>query len=137
MSSGLQIDDDWKRQAQEEKRRLAEQQRAAQEAAAAPPPSARRAASEKPAEPREIPPADWATVVAALAQQSTAYLGEMTNDYGEPVVSLEMAKHYLDALAVLETKVAGNLDATEQAALDAALYEARSRYVAVASEMIR
>ena len=53
-----------------------------------------------------------------------------------PVVNLDMAKHHIDTLAVIEEKTKGNLTPEEQRMLDAALYEARMRYVNVASQYI-
>lgn len=47
-----------------------------------------------------------------------------------------MAKHNVDILGVLEAKTKGNLDNDEQKLLDAALYEARMRYVNVAEQYI-
>ena len=47
-----------------------------------------------------------------------------------------MAKHHIDTLAVLEEKTKNNLTPEEQRMLDGALYEARMRYVNVASQYI-
>jgi hypothetical protein len=55
---------------------------------------------------------------------------------GEPVVNLDMAKHQIDTLGVLEEKTANNLTPDEKRLLDAALYETRMRYVSVASQYI-
>jgi hypothetical protein len=158
----LQIDTDWKKQAQEEKRRLAEQQKQReQQAAGQPPPvigtTASAAASTAPgatgAAPgetrqraaaaasggpgaRELPPASFATLVQSLVTQALFYLGDLAVRGGEPVVNLDMAKHHIDTLGVLEEKTRGNLSADEQRLLDSALYEARMRYVNTASQYI-
>ena len=55
----------------------------------------------------------------------------------EPVADLDMAKHQIDTLAVLEEKTKGNLTKDEQQSLDSALYELRMRYVSVATQLIR
>ena len=47
-----------------------------------------------------------------------------------------MAKHQIDTLGVLDEKTQGNLSEEEKQLLDAALYETRMRYVAVASQMV-
>jgi predicted kinase len=47
-----------------------------------------------------------------------------------------MAKHQIDTLDVLEDKTKNNLSDDEKQLIDAALYEARMRYVTVASQYI-
>lgn len=155
--SSLHIDDDWKKQAQEEKRRLAEQEQqkaaAAASAATAMPGTAAAAAAAPAAEPsgstrsaragggtggrqRELPPASFATLVQTLVTQAMFYLGGIATRGGEPVVDLDVAKHQIDLLGVLEEKTKGNLSPDEQKLLDAALYESRMRYISVASQYI-
>lgn len=152
----LHIDTDWKKQAQEEKKRLAEK---AQQAQAAPPagtlaaggaaPTAPAAPAAPGAEPRprgragtraagqrELPPASIATLAQSLMTQALYYLGELAYQGGDPVAGLDMARHNIDTLTVLEEKTANNLTEDERHALDVALYEARSRFVSVASQFI-
>ncbi|HMO26336.1 MAG TPA: DUF1844 domain-containing protein [Tepidisphaeraceae bacterium] len=135
----LQIDDDWKRQAQEEKRKLAEQERRQREASAstAAAPSSADADETSPRARREMPPANFSTLVQSFVTQALYYLGELAPQGGEPSVSLEMAKHHIDSLAVLEEKTKGNLSPEEKQMLDAALYETRMRFVSIAQQMIR
>ena len=138
----LHIDTDWKKQAQEEKRRLAEQeQKKAAAAAAAPKPS--------PAEPtgmpragggpggreRALPPATFTTLVQSVVTQILFYLGELSARGTEPSLNLDMAKHNIDMLGVLEEKTRGNLTEEEQRLLDGALYESRMRYVSIAQQI--
>ncbi len=136
----LHIDTDWKKQAQEEKKRLTEQQ---QKQPPAPP-----AARTTPAEPtgampragagrgeRELPPATITTLVQSIVTQVLFYLGELSARGAEPSVNLDMAKHNIDILSVLEEKTRGNLTEDEQRLLDNALYETRMRYVGVAQQM--
>ena len=47
--------------------------------------------------------------------------------------SLEIAKHYVDMLQMLEEKTKGNLADEEKSLLDQVLYEIRMRYVQMAS----
>ena len=146
-SSGLHIDTDWKRQAQEEKRRLAEEEQKKAAAAAAPPATAAGptaaaiggAARPGPAgrrEARELPPASFASLINSVMTQALFYLGELAPQGGEPMVNLDMARHQIDTLAVLEEKTKGNLSDDEQRLLDTALYETRNRFVSVASQYI-
>jgi len=157
----LHIDDDWKKQAQEEKRRLAEQQQKAAAPAAprvAPPgmgvppgaapgmaPADPRAGSTAPATAgarsargqRQLPEASFATLVQSVMTQAMFYLGELSPYGGEPTLNLDMARHQVDTLGVLEEKTVNNLTDDEKRLLDAALYETRTRFVAVASQFIQ
>ncbi|HEY2588717.1 MAG TPA: DUF1844 domain-containing protein [Tepidisphaeraceae bacterium] len=144
--SGLHIDTDWKRQAQEEKRRLAEEeQKKAAAAATAPlPTAAGPTAAVGAARPgaagrrgaREVPAASFASLVNSIMTQALFYLGELAPQGGEPMVNLDMAKHQIDTLNILEDKTKGNLSEDEQRLLDTALYETRTRFVSVASQYI-
>jgi hypothetical protein len=136
----IHIDTDWKRQAQEEKKRLVEEEarKARESAAAAPPatagPSSPRSAA-APGRPRgELPPASFPTLVQSILTQVLYYLGDLTTRGSEPNVNLDMAKHQIDILGVLEEKTRGNLTPEEKSLLDTALYETRMRYVSVASQ---
>lgn len=159
----LHIDDDWKKQAQEEKRRLAEQQQKAAAMPAAPrvPPGglAMGPAAAVPGDPRSAPPApaaapspaaalrgargarqlpeaSFATLVQSVLTQALFYLGELSPYGGEPTLNLDMARHQIDTLGVLEEKTVNNLGDDEKRLLDAALYDLRTRFVSVASQFI-
>lgn len=138
----LHIDTDWKKQAQEEKRKLAE----AEAAKKAEPPAATPAAGPASAGPsstssrstrgaREMPAASIATLVQSLMTQALYYLGELASPGQEPTMNLDVAKHQIDTLTVLEDKTKGNLSPDEQKLLDTALYETRMRFVSVASQL--
>jgi hypothetical protein len=132
----LHIDTDWKKEAQEEKRRLAEQEqkKAAQAPAAAPPAGRRGAAGGRVA--REVPPATFGSLINTLVTQTLFYLGDLAPQGSEPAINLDMAKHQVDTLNLLEEKTKGNLTEEEQRLLDTALYETRMRYVNVGSQYI-
>ncbi len=134
----LHIDTDWKKQAQEEKKRLAEQeqQKPRQEPPARAPGDAAApgAGRERGRGARELPPASFATLVQSLMTQALFYLGDLATQGMEPTVNLDLSKHQIDTLAVLEEKTAGNLGEEEKRLLDTALYEVRMRYVSVASQ---
>jgi hypothetical protein len=161
----LHIDNDWKKQAQEEKRRLAEQAekaKASPPAGAGGSPSAGLSAggagtatavpsdprgsaagaapggraSARGAQQRELPPPSFNTLIQTLVTQSLFYLGDLSPRGGEPMLNLDMAKHNIDLLGVLEEKTKGNLSPEEKRMLDAALYETRMRYISVASQFI-
>ena len=84
----------------------------------------------------EMPAASLAGLVSQLMTQTLYYLGELAPRGGEPVVNLDMAKHNIDLLGVLEEKTKGNLTPEEKKLLDSVLYELRMRYVSVASQYI-
>jgi hypothetical protein len=137
----LSIDTDWKKQAQEEKRKLAEEQQKKKAAApampaiGAPGQGAARGAP-GPRGRRELPPASFGTLVQSIMTQALYYLGDLSPQGGEPMLNLDMAKHHIDTLSLLEDKTANNLVPEEKSMLDAALYEVRMRYVNVASQYI-
>lgn len=141
--SGIHIDADWKKQAQEEKRKLAEQEAAKAKSpatasgggATAGAAATTRAVQGGQAGPRgQVPAPSFATLVQSIATQILFYLGDIAARGGEPVINLDMAKHHIDTLAILEQKTAGNLSDDEKRMLDTALYETRMRYVTVASQ---
>jgi hypothetical protein len=143
--SSLHIDTDWKKQAQEEKRKLAEEEKRKSESSRVEPATAGPAKPQSGAAPtrtgaktgaREMPPASFATLVQSIVTQALFYLGDLAVRGGEPVVNLDMAKHQIDLLGILDEKTANNLSPDEKKMLDAALYEARMRYVNVASQYL-
>lgn len=121
------VDDDWKAQAQAEKEKLAKQVEggaAADEAAGGAAPAG---------EPRDIPPASFSTLVTMLATQALLAMQPVADPKtGKPARNMDLAKHQVDALAVLEEKTKGNLTDDEKALLDQALYQVRMQYVQVA-----
>ena len=143
----LHIDSDWKKQAQDEKKRLAEQEQ--QRKAAPPSPAgvvasagasaapAGRAQAHKaaPAQPgrRELPAANFETLVQSIVTQVLYYLGEIGARGAQPMLDLDMAKHHIDTLGVLDEKTHNNLTPEQKQMLDTALYEVRMRYISVAS----
>ena len=142
----LQIDDDWKKQAQEEKRKLAEAEAAKKSQAttaqgvtsggtstaaggAASSGAGRRSA-------REVPQASFPALIQTLMTQALYYLGELGSRGGQNAMDLDMARMQIDLIGVLEEKTRGNLSAEEASMLDSTLYETRMRFVAVAREMV-
>ena len=119
------VDDDWKAQAQAEKERLAE-------TAEQPEP-----AGGGPGGPREIPPASFDTLVGTLATQALMALGGYQDPRtGHRLVDLDLAKHHIDTLRVLEEKTRGNLTDEERAGLDRAMYETRMAYVEISQRVV-
>ncbi|MCL4196071.1 MAG: DUF1844 domain-containing protein [Phycisphaerales bacterium] len=121
----IQIDSDWKSQAQAEKERLAaiEQEKAQSKAGGS---SAAGAHG-------QLPPANWDTLMGMMATQALLYMGGYVDPQtNRPMVDLEAARHQIDLLGVLETKTKGNLTEEESKQLAGVLYELRMQYVRVA-----
>jgi hypothetical protein len=136
----LHIDSDWKRQAQEEKERFAREvdQKAAAPAGAAAMPGAGAAPSAGPGPrprggPRGVPPASFAALVQSLATQAAIFMTDQRDpETGQSLRNLDLAKHNIDLLRVLEEKTKGNLTEDEKHLLETVLYELLMAYVAAA-----
>jgi hypothetical protein len=128
-SPKIQIDSDWKAEAQREKERLAQQSRQA-EAAKAPPAGARPAGGAARRE-GQMPPASFDTLISTMATQALLFMGAIpdprTGQRIRPI--LDLARHHVDMLGVIEDKSKGNLTDDEQQMLSATLYELRQRYI--------
>lgn len=128
-SAKLEVDSDWKSQAQAEKERLAQQESARAEKAAA---SGATAGPAGQRGKREMPPADFAGLVGSLATQALMYMGAFPDPQtGRAIVSLEYARFHIDLLGVLEEKTRNNISAEESKDLTSVLHELRLRYVEI------
>jgi hypothetical protein len=133
----IHVDSDWKKEAQAEKERLASRVEAGGAAKASAPGAAPGAAPgpAAAAEPgRSLPPATFSTLVQTLATQAAIFMsGEHDPQTGEPVQNLELAKHNIDLVRVIEEKTRGNLAPDEKRLLETLLYELLMAYVSAAS----
>lgn len=134
----LQVDSDWKAQAQAEKERLAKA--AAQKKA--------QAASEKIARSQqaqssasgaaggqEIPPASFEVLVSTVATQALFALGGIPDPRtGQRSAHLDLARHHIDLLTVLQEKTQGNLSDEENTLITQTLYQLRQRYIQLATQ---
>lgn len=126
----LHVDDDWKAQAQAEKAKLAEKEKAAKEASVDT--SADAPASQ--GAPGQIPPADFTTLVSSIATQALFSMGAMPDPQtGQRYTNLDIARHHIDSLSVVEEKTKGNLTEDETKMLAGTLYELRQSYVQIAN----
>ena len=109
------VDDDWKAQAKAEKEKLAEETKAGKAA---------------PQAPRELPPASFETLVSSIGTQAMFVLGMVPDPRdGQRFVDLDLAKHHIDSLVVLDAKTKGNLEDAETKLLDQTLHELRMQFV--------
>lgn len=110
-------DSDWKAQARAEKEKLAKQ---AEEA------------GEGQAGGREMPPADFRTLISTMVTQAMMALGAIPDPQsGQRYVILDLARHHIDMLGVLEEKTKGNLDEEEQQMITQTLHELRLHFVQI------
>ncbi len=119
----IQIDSDWKAQAQAEKAKFSASSKASPAEGDAPEPGAMG----------EMPPANFETLLSTFITQCLFAMGAIPDPQtGKPALHLDLARHHIDMLTVLEEKTKNNLSEDESKLLNGALYELRSRYVEVA-----
>lgn len=117
------LDEDWKSQAQAEKEKLSEKDKEAS------------ADSETPAYAHALPEANFSTLVESLVIQTMYALGKISDPSGPPSkVNLDLAKHHIDIIQILQDKTKGNLDEKETQMLAIRLHEVRMHYVEVAQQ---
>jgi hypothetical protein len=128
----VHVDADWKAEAKAEKERLAREMDGRGRAAAQKTGSGAGFAAT--AGPGRLPPASFAALVQTLATQAAIFLSNETDpETGRPLRNLDLAKHNIDLLSVLDEKTRGNLTDEEKRLLDRYLYELRMAYVSAAS----
>lgn len=114
-------DEDWKSQAKQEKVKLSDHQE-----------SAAGAGSQAQAP----PPANFLMLINALMLQALMYMGKLSDpndEQAKEIINMDLAKHHIDLLQVLDDKTKGNLTDEEKQALSMALHELRMHYVQVMS----
>ena len=81
----------------------------------------------------QLPPPSFSFLVATQAAQISTLLGQVPNPMtGKTEVRLDMAKHFIDTLAILQEKTKGNLTVEETQLLEAVLHQARLGYLEAA-----
>ncbi len=124
------VDDDWKAQAQAEKEKLAQQAKAKQDSTTNTAGTGASAASEAGAGGYQLPPANFESLVSTMTTQALFAMGAIPDPQtGQRIAHLDLARHHIDMLAVLEEKTKGNLSKEESDMLATTLYELRNRYV--------
>lgn len=81
-----------------------------------------------------LPPVDFSGLILSLAHATMMHLGQIPGPGGQPMSpDLELARHTIDTIAMLQQKTKGNLDPEEQKLVDTALVELRMAFVQIAS----
>jgi len=81
-----------------------------------------------------LPPASFETLARSLITQAQFALLSFETEKGKHEPDVQVARHYIDLLAMLQEKTAGHLTLEEQRLLDNAVTELRFRYVRVCEE---
>lgn len=137
----IQIDDDWKAQAKAEKAKLEEKVKQAEaesrpKPASAGPAQAGGAAGGPSAArgPQQIPPASFETLVSENVSRAFTFLGAIPEpNSGRRIQHLDLARHYIDLLSVIQEKTKGNLTGEEANSLASTLYELRQAYIQIST----
>lgn len=78
----------------------------------------------------KIPPASLSTLVEMLASQIMVHLGLYPDPVRKkPMTRPNLARHYIDTLAVIQDKTQGNLSKEEQELLERVLHDVRMMFV--------
>jgi hypothetical protein len=82
-----------------------------------------------------LPPPSFSFIVLSLRAQAEMQLGLMSYDPNEkPEPDLQLARHTIDTMAVLQQKTKGNLTLEEQRLLENSITELRFRFVQVSED---
>ena len=113
----IQVDSDWKAEAEAEKERLSQAEQKAEEKAEA----------------RQMPEPNFRGLLGILASQALIGLGMHQDPSGKGVmVDLEGSKFAIDLLEMLQGKTEGNLTEEESAEIKQLITELQSRFVQIA-----
>ena len=119
------VDSNWKERVQAEKEALREESESGSDQSQGQPQSSAQ----------EIPPASFSLLVSSFATQALAALGQIPDpEQQEPLIRLDLARHYIDMLNMLEEKTKDNLNSDESMMLSNVLHELRMLYVAVQNQ---
>ncbi|MBX3443178.1 MAG: DUF1844 domain-containing protein [Planctomyces sp.] len=95
-------------------------------------PAAMDTAEQEPEIPADaLPPPTFASLVQILSAQAMAAMGIVPGPDGKAHRQPQVAKHFIDLLAVLEDKTRDRLDPLEHKLLDESLHHLRMAFVAV------
>lgn len=82
-----------------------------------------------------LPEVTFSSFIMSLNTSALFHLGELDHpETGERVTDLDLAKHSIDILNLLQKKTKGNLDNDEDKLLSSILYELKMHFVAAATK---
>ena len=125
------VDDNWKERVQAEKEALQQESHDKE-----PPSSTEPETADSKAQPvHDVPPASFPLLVTTLATQALAAMGQIPDpEQKESILRLDVARHHIDTLSILEEKTKGNLTPDETAMMSNVLHELRMLFVNVQSQ---
>jgi hypothetical protein len=78
----------------------------------------------------ELPPVNFTNFINSLASTALMYMGGVIDpETKKPIIELNLAKHHIDIIEMLQQKTRGNLEAPESNFLENTLYNLRMSYV--------
>jgi hypothetical protein len=84
----------------------------------------------------QLPPPSLASIISILSTQAMVGLGAFADPEDKSSgPQLDLARHFIDLLGVLEAKTAGNLSADEARLLASTLHELRMAFVEVSRQV--
>ncbi len=79
-----------------------------------------------------MPAVSFISFILSLNTTALFHLGEIAHpETGQKMLDLELARHAIDTLAMLEEKTKGNLDKEEQELISKVVYELKMRFIRV------
>lgn len=99
------------------------------------PKSEQQAPKETPEEEKfELPPVNFINFINSLASTAFMYMGGLVDpETKKPIVELNLAKHHIDIIEMLQQRTKGNLTAPENNFLENTLYNLRMSYIRFAT----
>jgi hypothetical protein len=83
-----------------------------------------------------MPEVNFAALIMSFNTSALCHLGEVAEPgTGKKVMDLELARHTIDTLQLLQEKTKGNLSKDEEELLAHSLYDLKLRYVQKSDEM--
>ena len=79
---------------------------------------------------QKLPPPSFPLIIGSFAAQASIALGQVPNPLtGKTEINLDIAKHSIDTLVILQEKTKGNLTPDEATMLENVLHHVRLGYV--------
>jgi hypothetical protein len=82
----------------------------------------------------ELPPVNFENFILGLRSTAFMHMGFRDPESGELFQNLQLARHTIDTMGMIQEKTKGNLTAPESNLLENILYELRMSYVRAAKE---
>jgi hypothetical protein len=82
----------------------------------------------------ELPPVNFINFISSLASTAFMYMGGLVDpETKKPIIELNLAKHHIDIIEMLQQKTKGNLTSPENNFLENTLYNLRMSYIRLAT----